>query len=266
MSKAWEAIGLKPKAQSVSVPGRSPEEDRLLRQQTAILKQQKQAIADQARLERVLGPYLYEAAGLTPKYSKSGKIIGFDKIVDPGQARRDEIQKLQEERSLAALKGELPVDPALLRNLENEEMTLRETLRKQLGTGYENSDPGIRALDQFRQTKLGALDAARRGDMTLAEQLGLGRLGARTDLDSTLMSRMMVPGTMGQTRFGNSLNLAGAYDLPLKNLFGDRAMQFDANKQYSSQKFASGQQFAQNIWDTAATIGSFGLYGFMKNK
>lgn len=84
---------------------------------------------------------------------------------------RQEIEQLQLDRSIAALRGELPVDPALLRDLDQEEQKLRDQLKKQLGTGFETSTPGIEALSEFGNRRSEILERARRGDIAAADRL-----------------------------------------------------------------------------------------------
>lgn len=91
-----------------------------------------------------------------------------------------EVEGLIRQRTLAALKGELPVNPALLRELGQGEEQLRAQLMKQLGTGYETSTPGIEALAQFNQRKSELLEGARRGDLQLGEQMNFAREASRS--------------------------------------------------------------------------------------
>lgn len=104
-----------------------------------------------------------------------GEITGFRQLPDPTGDLREEIELGLLERSKAALEGRLDVNPGLVRQLGESRDLLREGLRKQLGPGFETSTPGIEALAKFRQSESEILEGARRGDLTLAEQLSLGR-------------------------------------------------------------------------------------------
>lgn len=97
---------------------------------------------------------------------------------DPLADRRQEIEELLLERSEKALKGELPVDPALERNIEEQREVLRARLQEQLGPGFETSTPGIEALQRFEESAEVLRDQARRGQLSLSEQLSLARQGA----------------------------------------------------------------------------------------
>ena len=71
-------------------------------------------------------------------------------------------------RTNAALSGGLPDNPTLVRQLGQQEEDLRNSLQSQLGSGYETSSAGIRALADFNQRKMETLDASRRADLTTA--------------------------------------------------------------------------------------------------
>jgi hypothetical protein len=150
------------------------------KQQLGLQGEQAKSAQEQNRIQQLLNPFTYEAMGITPKYDETGKIIGFEKQADtPEELQAKEIQRLMGERSLAALKGELPIDPTTTRELGQQEQTLRATMEKQLGPGWETSTAGREALERFGQTKAGILASAQRGELTLAEQLGAGRESTR---------------------------------------------------------------------------------------
>ncbi len=159
----------------VVVPGPSAEERDLQRQQAEMLALQRQALERSLRQEELFEPLVLETLGITPIRDNSGAVTGYEKAPDPLAAKRTEIEGLALDRSLAALKGELPVNPAVLRDLDKSEQSLRDRLIKQLGPGFETSSPGIEALNLFEESKNITLEGARRGDLTLAEQISLAR-------------------------------------------------------------------------------------------
>ncbi len=173
-----------------------------LQQQFA--RQQLEQATEAQRLEDLLTPELLRGQGYEGIYDASGKLTG----VSPteGLLRQRQIEGKLQERSLAALEGRLPVDPALLQDLEREEATIRETLRRQVGSGYETSSPGIETLGQFAQRKSAILEGARRGDISLAQQLSLAQgEGRRADTSATL-------GTLqGLYPVGGGSDLASAF-------------------------------------------------------
>lgn len=173
----------------VDVPGPSPEERALQQEQTEILRQQRDIIEQQVQQQQLLAPILYENAGVTPIMDDQGNIIDFERQEDPLDPLRQEIEQGFLERTQAALAGELPVNPALISDLDEQEQTLREQLRSQLGPGFETSTPGIEALAEFSQRKNELLEASRRGDLTLGEQLSLAREQAQEQRINQFLAR-----------------------------------------------------------------------------
>lgn len=82
------------------------------------------------------------------------------------EALNTELQKVSTQRTLSALKGELPVDPSVEQDLARGETQLREELINRLGPGYETSDPGIRALNEFRRQANSIRYQVRYGELT----------------------------------------------------------------------------------------------------
>lgn len=68
-------------------------------------------------------------------------------------------------RTLSALRGELPTDPTLLRQMQLGDIDIDNALRKQLGTGYETSTPGIQAMNDWRQRKAELVYGANQNQM-----------------------------------------------------------------------------------------------------
>lgn len=176
---------------NVSAPGMSQNTQDLQ-------KMQMDALTKQGKVADMLLPYQLKNMGLNATMGADGAIQSISE--DPLHAQSQQLQKqfmdmsmsqlqaqqanapganqitkLQQDRTLAALKGELPVNSALTRELGDQETILRDTLRRQLGTGFETSDPGIRSLATFNQRKNETMDAARRGDLSLSDQLSQAR-------------------------------------------------------------------------------------------
>lgn len=157
--------------------------------QTAVLEEQRALLQEQSRQQALLAPFLFEESGVEPVLNEmnpetgklqdpslpEGAIIAFNPIEDPLDPLREDIERATLERTQAALEGNLPVSPALERDIEVGETELRSSLLKQLGTGFETSTPGIEALDKFFRSSEEIREAARTGDLTLASQLSLQR-------------------------------------------------------------------------------------------
>lgn len=170
------------------------------------------------------------------------------------ELNRKEIERLGTERELAALRGELPLNPGLLSDLDKQERQMRLALTKQLGPGWETSTPGIEATRQFNLMKNTVLENARRGDLTLADALQTGALG------NTLTSRgafMTGSGAATQLPFGN----IGGYGQVAQG-YGNLGQALSAQRmaQYQAQ-LASGQgsgfgQIFGSLTNLGGTLGA----------
>ena len=118
---------------------------------------------------------------------------------------------MQEERSLKALRGELPVDPALEQDISHREKVLRETLRRELGPGYETSTPAIQRLEKFGSEADAMRYAARHDQMTTAEALSLNRRASNQpgNLTQRWVPNQRVQGTNTYRSPAELLGLAG---------------------------------------------------------
>jgi len=268
-------------------PKPSAEELALRREQTELLRLQRDLMEQQLRQYNLLAPFLYEQMGLTPRYGdptqaltgyrapdgsiitpekyealkrgdglprfvrnlfkdaiggmldkfepvyedRAGQIIGFDKIESEEDRLRAEIERGLLERSLKALRGELDVSPMLERELGEREMTLREALMRQLGPGFETSSPGIEALTKNTTLATELREAARRGELTLAEQLSLARGADRRSEGAYFMGG--VSGIPGMSP--NFAGLATAFQSPISNFFNDRQLRAQVSAQNASR-------------------------------
>jgi hypothetical protein len=227
---------------SVKAPGPSPEELAVQREQLELLRSQRDILSRQLREQQLIAPILFQQAGVTPKFNEQGEIIGFDE--DPTMRQ---IREGLQGRTLAALKGELPVDPILERELGTQEQTLRESLRRQLGTGFETSTPGIEALQKFREGRFGILEASRRGELSLGESLGLARQQGQQE---ALMRAL-------QPNFAISQAFGGA-----AQGFGQALQPFQFGRQAQLQARMATGQLSQQQLASILGIVSGGAQGF----
>lgn len=221
----------------------------------ALAKREVELLQRQADIQEQMLPYQLEALGF--QMGADGKITKAPETEDA--RKRREIEDAFLNRQLQALKGELPVAPGLLRDLEKQEQLTNERLRKQLGSGYETSSPGIETLGNFQRNKAEALENARRGDISAAVGLSAQSnaanqaarqnvfenasiLGTPTVQSAQALSPVASAGRTGATlqqmigtvqapfQGVNGLgNLAQAYSGPLSYQTNERAGQF-ANK------------------------------------
>lgn len=227
----------------IQAPAATPQELALQKAQAELLNQQRTILQSQQDQQKMLLPLLAEQAGYKVEIDpKTGAIKGISKINDPLAQKRKDIEGLALDRSLAALKGELPVDPALERSLKSTEQKLRDRLQSQFGAGYETSTPGIQSLDEFMQSAEGLRSDARTGQLTLSEQLsgaresaGLASRGAGLDI----LNYATTGGPMGI--FQGAGQLAAGYGQAQIPFLQNRQMQFQANQanqQAGSQSMA----------------------------
>ena len=178
------------------------------------------------------------------------KLTGYEKLpASETDTMQAEITKLLQTRTLSALKGDLPVDPALERNIAQQRQTLGETLQRNLGTGYATSSPGIEALSNFdkraeelryaaRQDALSSGNAAQMGAQAFQQTLQQQRFGNIVALNNLPLT--------GATALGQAGN---ALSGPLAGYMADRQAQFQAAQANANQPDMFGQ-----VLGTAAGI------------
>lgn len=209
-----------------------------------------------------------------PTLAKQQKLLDLqlqaqtDELTGPQAEQNKEIKKLLGEKTLAGLRGELPVDPALERDIRTQGDTLRDRLRQQLGSGYETSSAGIEALQKFGEGADVLRSQARHGEISLAEQLSLAREGANFAQGGANLaaSGARLPGIdplssggfafglgQGDQQTGGTLRqvlagplgiaggigqVAGGFQMPIGQLQNTRNMQLQANIQNSQNSMA----------------------------
>ena len=243
----------------VSVPKPSAEEKALQAEQTALLREQRNIISDQYKQQQLLSPILFDQLGITPEFDPdTGEITGYNKVQSEKDKLSEEVELGFLQRSKDALAGNLPVSPTLERELIDAEQTLNERLRRQLGPGYATSTPGTEALQKFGQSGIELREAARRGELTLAEQLGLARGGFNANQVNQTLSGALGINSGALQSAGMGINLANAFGQQVGQYQNNRALQLQAstaNAQYGT--------FAQlmSAFGTAAGIGAGVAFG-----
>lgn len=224
-------------------------------------------------MEKTLNQLLHPESD--PMYGKQMSLLDMqltqlqEELTGPQAIQNKEIQKLLGERTLKALKGELEIDPALERDLKGQEQTLKERLQQQLGPGFETSSAGIEAMQKYREGADVLRYQARRGELTLSEQLSMARTGADIAQGGLALggASAKLPGadplSSGGFAFGvgqgtaqnqatlrqvlaSPLGIAGGYgqvasgfQMPIGQLMNDRQMKMDASLA-NAQNNASG--------------------------
>lgn len=150
---------------------------------------------DAARRSRDLEPLLMEEAGI--RWNPQTKRY---EAADPQlQRNKREIERMQTERSLKALKGELPVSKTLQREFELGQQRLNEELSRQGGPGMAMSTAGIQKQEAFDRNRMALQEAEQRDMMTTAEALALQRGQSRStsaqqfENPFAAQARMLIP-------------------------------------------------------------------------
>lgn len=237
-------------APKVKVPVASAAELALQQAQATMLNEQTAILRAQQEQQKILLPFLAKQAGYTATLDEKGNLTGLTEDNDPLKAQAKELQGLEQQRAIDALKGNLPVDPTLERELSTQEQTLRDRLRSQFGSGYETSTAGIQTLDEFGRSAAGLRSDARTGQLTLAEQLGMARqgLGLQTQGQSL--------GILGQGTTGNPMALFQGYGQTAQG-YGNAQIPYMQNRQMGLQANISTAQMAgqaQSGWGQLAGV------------
>ncbi len=248
---------------TVQVPGQSAEEKSLQKEQTEILRAQRGILERSQREQQLLAPFLFEQAGITPEIDpETGEIIGFtEKEKTQLDLDREEIEQGFLSRTKAALAGELPINPALERELEGERDLLDERLRKQLGPSFETSTPGIQALDEFMRSKSDILEGARRGDLSLSEQLGLAREGSNQDRANQTLAKIL--GTTNRSDISQGNQLAQGFGGAVSQFAANRTLGFQANLATAQNRASTMGALFGAAGQFAGVAGGIGLSSFL---
>lgn len=217
------------------VPAPSAEERSLQKQQAELLKFQTDILKQQQAQQKILIPFLAEQEGFNVELDEAGNLKSISRQPDELRDKQKQLESELADRSLAALRGELPVSPALERDLSKQNETLRERLSRQLGPGFETSSAGIEALQGQEESAEALREGARTAQLTLAEQLGITRQ-QQNEFSAQSSRDALRQGTQG-----DPLALAGAFGQTASG-FGqaqapfiqNRQMQFQANANRSS--------------------------------
>jgi len=127
------------------------------------------------------------------------RVIGIEKRATPPDPTGSEggsfrtAFDLENETLRRALIGEDPLDPTLKREYEERERTLRERLRRTLGTDYETASSGIEALANFDREKAEAFAQYNRGTIKDFSAMTESRAGAISTLTGERLQQLSFP-------------------------------------------------------------------------
>jgi len=243
----------------VSAPRPTAAEEALRVAQKESIDLQNQIIKQQQQQNKILLPFLAEQEGFDITQDAEGNISSISKRNDPDAELQKQIQRELNERSLKALRGELPVDPGLERDITSQREQLTNKLASQYGSGFSTASPAIEALQRFDESANILREGARTGQLTLAEQLGITRE------QQNAFKQQSSQDVLRQSAVGDPLTFAGAFGQVSNNYLraqqpyiADRQMQLQAsiaNAQSKTSLFGAGIGLAGALFSDADIKG-----------
>lgn len=201
----------------VNVPGPSPEEIALQRQQLELIQEQRAQ-------NELLKPYFYQLAGLK---EVDGKLVPMTEeeqlaAMTSSQRKQYEVANLQLGQYEKALRGELPLSQAVENELTKQRADLESYMSRKLGPNWQQSTPGIQALAEFDK-KANAL----REEQMYGKQTGASAMSiAQQDYYNQLLSRSA---SAASSPLGTYQGLMGSIGQALQPYQLQRQMQLQAN-------------------------------------
>jgi len=176
-----------------------------------------------------------------------------------------EVETEANKYSLAAIKGNLPVSPALERSIAGGEAGLRASMGQQLGPAWETGTPGIEALASERTRADTLREAVRFGQLSDLNAIAMAREGQRMGGAQQRYS-MGAGATVPGLQAGGAIGAAGqAYSSPINTLSGERWNKYGAEMNQYNQKQARNQALIQMVMGAGtgyAATGTLAGTGF----
>lgn len=170
---------------------------------------------------------------------------------DATELQRREIQTLANQREIAALKGDLPVDPSVEADINRGEAQMREELARR-GVKPGSGDIYNRAISEYQRGANALRYGVRHGEMTTADAIATGR-----QLELQRKQGQYIDQATGQTRAGADMLATGG------SLYGSVA------DRYAGQRFKTHDYRVQEGMAAAggandligAGVGAAGMIG-----
>jgi len=230
------------------LPQASAEERELLQEQAAALRQSRDITEFTANMQRLMLPVLMQQAGFEGQFDEDGNLVGFESGDRPGQQQADALRDALTERSLAALKGELPTNPALLRELDEREQQLQRELTQDFGgiSAGRSSTPGNERKLGFERFRAETLENARRNDIRDLVPQAQSSIAQSQDQTTQFLNRAL---TVGSSVTGQGFNQVASG-------FGSAASNLAQDRQFLTQIQEQRRQQAQQNAGTAIGAGA----------
>lgn len=204
---------------SYDYPAPSAQETRLLQKQIDALEQQMAYYnAWEPILTGEMG-YKYDEAGNLVKLTEGEQLAGMTET----ERQAYDIQKLANEQELKAMRGELEISPTTEASIKEAGLTTAERMAAQLGSGWETSSAGIRAMAEQGQAAAELREAVRTGEMTNAEAIAQSRSAqSQSNLERLIRNQ--------QSRTETGAGLVSAYESPINWYERQRAGKFQGTQ------------------------------------
>ena len=166
---------------------------------------------------------------------------------------QEEISIAQGERTLQALRGELPVPEHLTQAFDQAEDQLADRFRSQFGAGFDTSTPYLQAVNDLTQNRELAFDEARRGELATSSQLFQSSFGQ--SLAGLGHSNFDPTAALAGVNAGANVFGLGLQQQSINNQFALGQSQI-ASANYLGQLQASTSRYAADRSYGASTFGS----------
>ena len=196
-----------------------------------------------------------EAEMLTKGLDVYGNKLSEEQMLErmlPSEATAYKANKLSNERYIQALKGELPISPALESDLADQENMMTETLSRKLGANWMLSTPGQKAYSTMKQKADLVREEARRGEIDSASDRMAQGMTTIQNMNTEKDNDLSFSKQTGQTLISNMANMPGRNTGTMSNasnLAGQyaqkSALQTSANQQKAANKAAQTQGYVQ---------------------
>lgn len=163
-----------PPPQAQAPPGPSPEELALYQKQARAADLSYELSKDQASQQAALMPYLYQQAGFSLNKNDDGSYTVVQAPKTEAEQQRAQIQDLANQREIAALQGNLPVDPSVEQDISRGEAQVDEELARR-GITPGSGDIYNRAKNEFQRGANALRYSVRTGQMTTADAIATNR-------------------------------------------------------------------------------------------
>lgn len=232
----------------------SAEEQALRQAQLDLVNRQRDIAAEMLRQQNLMQGQLMSSQGYEQVLDANGQVTGY-RPTQQQQSRIDsenEINNLMRNRTLAALKGELPVDPALERSIAENRTTLEAQLRGNLGSGFATSTPGQSALADYDKRAEELRQAQRRDQLTTGEGIRLAGEDLSNRINSSRFSNVVGLGNQPAGAAGLYSQAGAGLTPSLQNILGNTSLSTND----ALQRYLGNLSSANSVYGTNAASQS----------